>query len=265
MPDNLELRHAPHPAVGDVGILDSPEPGKTPEKKSRKGLYAVIGGAAGIALAAGIGAGVNNANQAPRSEPTAEASADPAETAEPTPIPVEVADIADPHEFDVTADASPDQAAEAYRGMAEEIFSVLLNDSDWDEMINDNSGTTAGDFGRARAEERIAALFDAQWSPRWRDDVVLEKRYEFLVEGALGRWTNYEGGDSLTDTFALDSVKVLAKSKKELVLRIGMTEHYQGVERDQNNGFDSSVEKVSYELIDRRWRIVDWAPISSGE
>lgn len=246
--------------------------GSSKEKKKGKGpMVATIAGLAGVALAAGVTFNVVSANndskKGPEKDPATNGQENPGyndgdilngNEDQPKPNQVEI----DPHKFDVGANATSEQIGESHRGVTEAVISTLLNQSDYDSFINDKTGMTSGEFSRSIAEKRIADIFDAQWVEGWRDNIVLLKRYEYLVDQAVLRWNNYEGGDSVTNTLELTSSQEVSRSADQIVLEIGMTEHYQGVPSDQNNGEYNSVERVTYKLVNGRWRVIDWLPIS---
>jgi hypothetical protein len=142
----------------------SPESSKTPEKKkSRRGLYVAIGSVAGLAIAGGaIFAGIA-ANQAPQSQPTAEASADPSQEAidKNEPLPSEAA-------LEIPAGLS-----------AQEVGTTLIERYDtWnnagsnnqtiiDDWLNSPDDVSTGDYVTARAQEYAKTFAAALYIPDW--------------------------------------------------------------------------------------------------
>lgn len=122
LPEAYEQGHLVTPE-SPAPLLDAHE---APAKKNRKGLLIGLGATgAGIALAAGAVFGVNALNQAPKTEPTAAAPADPSET------PAEASPPASPEVQTFTA-----EQLEIPAGLDAETLGKTIVADRWSEWLN---------------------------------------------------------------------------------------------------------------------------------
>lgn len=232
---NIKYVIAPERPVGSMSA-PSPELGRTPEKRSRKGL--IIGlssGIAGAAIAAGAIMGLNAASEAPSTQPTAEAPADPSaplspETDKNEPLPSEL-------ELEIPAGLS-----------AEEVGALIIDRYDaWNNAGGNNQqiidgwhdrpeSMSTGDYVAARAQEYSSyfagALYVEGWdTPGLYPDLV--KNFEvhvgmntYTLEQNLKTSDPDSHGDEAPYRLsnALDGAREVSKDGDTRVIAIDFTE-----------------------------------------
>ena len=240
---NIKALIAPPERGGGAELsAPTPEPGKSPEKKSRKALYSTVGVVAGAAIAAGAIMGINTLNDKPNksgseSSASADPSRSPSKTLEATPTPVETEKPFTAEILLIPTTLTPEQVATKFV-------------TDWDAVLNANE--TAAFNKKALLAPQTLNDSAAQQAPKdvaIFTEAVLQSGYEnnpVLAQWAGGLTTGH--ADTLTDWLAtyksenaadhepyriwrtVDNVTVVAQSATSLELKIEVTFYDNGSE-----------------------------------
>ncbi len=176
------LKHvsAPERPAGSMST-PTPEAGRSPEKKSRKGLIiGVTSGIAGATLAAGAVMGLNAANQAeaPSTQPTAEAPADPSEPSPEAPASAELT----VEQVEIQAGLSAEQVGQTIIERFDDWQNAGTNDpAIWNEWRSMPLEMTTGEFVVGKAEAFGAVYAQALYVDGWEAQEDLVRNYDFGV------------------------------------------------------------------------------------
>ncbi len=216
-----------------------PRPEQTPEKKrSKKGLMIGIGsGLAGAAIAAGAVMGINAAAEAPQSQPTAEAPADPSAPEAPTDSSPEtpVSPELTVEQLEIPAGLS---AEELGKLVVADRFTAWRNAGAREDL---NKRSAAENIAWADLLPRMAGenrdLFaEALFVPDWQLDTNLSVVAEAFSDINLNTLEGYVATEWSQDTkpeniegyrswYTVDSSRELSKSDSERIVEVKWSLH----------------------------------------
>lgn len=269
---------------GHLVTPESPAPldSRGAEKKRKKGLLIGVGaGAAGLALAAGALIGVNAAGQAPNTEPTAAAPADPSETptdVEPTPASPEAGTEVSAQAYEISGDLS---AADAVMVFVNDRLSAWTMAGATQETVDDYlaSGGRTSYFDEVAGENSLV-IANALFVPGWRDDDALAHYVDWETAGnanSLKLWTlTRESGlpqdrEPYVRSVAVNSVQVVSNEPDTARFAVIATEHDNA---DQNSvGVGERISQpepldghsvtgdITLQRVDGTWKVaaISWA------